>query len=122
MENIVVVADSSFGRRLMMLPTVHPMWIVESEMNWPWIRARWDDDKGNIPVSLAVTSFTRLPEEAPETSFVRILETVDEHHELPPWKMIEVYGVTLTEFVKDRLLEYGVSSFDEHEGMFLATR
>lgn len=129
MHEVTVVLDRNFGDRLVALARRRHVWIVESDENVPWARRVWDeprDEAGADPGAAGATSFTMFPDETPEAAFIRILETVDDHHgELahnPPWSSIEVCGVALEPRVVEALQEYGVTRIEETSGSFVAYR
>lgn len=123
-----MVLDPDFGSRLKPLAARLHTWALQSPANMPWIQDVWDHapTSRQDPLADGITSFTSTVEEAPEDTLVRIVESVDEHHgeyaHDPPWSELEVFGVSLTDRIREELAAYGVTRTERRGGGFCAFR
>lgn len=125
MRKIAAVFDALFGQRLTPLAELHHVWIVESEVNGPWIRKIWENGRSD-PSNVGVTSFVALPEEALEAQLLRILDTMADHHgpgmQDPPWSELLVYGIKAGRNVKNALADLGFARIEATADGFRAYR
>lgn len=116
-HKVGIVVDPNFGDRVAELARVFHVWVVESRANTPVIQGVWKSgmaDAAADPLAVGVTSFAAGEGESPEETCARIAWNVDEHHNEsshdPPWSEIEVFGVKLTEALRDVFEELGATA------------
>lgn len=127
MYKIALVLDEAFGARLFELARICYVWIIESEVNLPWIKRVWKFPDDEDPLSRGATSFARYPGEGDEEILLRVLDMLDEHHgegaHEPPWSEIEVHGAALSPDVLAIMQEeYGVDRFEKMPDGFCVYR
>jgi len=117
MENkpyrVHVVVDVHYGDRLRSLPKGEPSWVVASPVNQPVIREIWKEYNTTDDIE-GITSFNADPKATPEDWLVSELDMIDLHHgELsndPPYSVLRVVGVSLSERIKKALSEFGLTA------------
>jgi hypothetical protein len=116
-----LVVDRSYGERLVELARSFHVWAVASPSNTPVIQRLWAE-----ATSAGITSFKASEEESAEAMCARIADDIDEHHgELahdPPWSEIAVYGVSLSERLREVFAELGATEFAPNEEGFVCRR
>jgi len=114
-HRVAVVLDPDFGDRLYPLAERIDTWVCDSEPNRRAAAIICERCKADSLES-RVTTFKCSVGEQRESSLLRILDTVDDHHgeysRDPPWTALEIYGAAPTSAVRDKLSEYGVVSFE----------
>jgi hypothetical protein len=120
LTRVLVVTDTDFGDRLMALPEDDPIWIVDSAVNGFAVR-RFREQHANS----SVTVF-RDREVSPEHKLIDELPMIDLHHGQfsadPPYREIQVFGVSLTPGIRSALIGYGFIFFDLTGDGFIARR
>jgi hypothetical protein len=120
MRKISAVIDDAFGARLAAIPHDHHVWIVESEINNPWIRSVWDTVREHV------TSFAAFPGESRESRLIQLLDTMADHHgpgmQDPPWFELHVFGVPPGPNVRDVLAELDFLRIEPTNDGFVAYR
>jgi hypothetical protein len=122
---VLVVVDRGFGERLANLPPGVPTWVVDSEVNTPVAHRLWKERPEHNHLT-GVTTFKGSADLSPEDLLLDELDTIDLHHgpysANPPYTRIEIFGVSLTDSIKNALAEYGFDSFQSGIEAFSAVR
>lgn len=124
-----LVVDRNFGPRVAPLARSFHVWVIESPGNTPFIKAFWNDEPQPPqydPLAPGITSFSANDKESPEAACARIADDIDVHHgELsqdPPWSEIEVFGVELSDKLRESFTEIGATSFEPTHDGFICRR
>jgi hypothetical protein len=122
---VCVIVDRQFGDKLAELDSGIPVWIVDSPTNSPVIRRLWKE-RPNRDHLTGITAFNDVESSTAETVFLAEIDSIDLHHGSysagPPYTVIEVIGMPLTERVKNALAEFGCDDFHGSSAGFTATR
>jgi hypothetical protein len=104
-----VIVDPNFGERLAALAPDAPVWIIQSSVNTPEVERIWKEQP-DYDHRRGVTTFVAQGGTA-EDEFLRILNTVDEHHgpysSDPPYSFLEVTGCAPSQRVIEVLRDLG---------------
>lgn len=126
LSHLAIVCDPDFGTRLYELVKSREMWVVKSECNRSAAKQIWGNDTEEDYHRYGVTTFVVLERESAEDMFLRILPTVDEHHnekcKAPTWTRLLVIGVPQSSRVKDALEGYGACNIRQVKGGFECER
>jgi hypothetical protein len=122
---VLVVVDRDFGERLTALESGVPVWIVDTPPNASVAQRLWK--KRNQENHLTgITTFRDSVSSSPEDLLISELDTIDLHHGSyssdPPYTILEVLGVPLSERIKAELSEYGFNEFHPTASGFSAAR
>ena len=124
-HKIAIVVNKDFGEKLIELSKRLHVWICDSENNLPFVKQVWSQDK-KYSIESGVTKFDVSDNDSAEDIFVNILDDVDLHHgefsHEPPWSIIEVYGVSVTQRIKSELSRYEEGRFEILEDGFIFHR
>ncbi|MDR2920152.1 MAG: hypothetical protein LBV72_12405 [Tannerella sp.] len=106
---VILVVDRAFGERLQELPKETPIWIVDTEINKPFIHARWAEKYESHLVGL--TSFRDKPEFMSDALAASMIDIIDEHHgeisHNPPFSQLTIIGASLTILLQETLEDFG---------------
>ena len=120
-----VVVDRDFGERLAELEPNVPVWIVDTPSNKTVAQRLWNERNQKNHLT-GITTFRDSVSSSPEDLLVSELDTIDLHHGCyssdPPYTILEVLGVPLSERIKTELAEYGFNEFHSTAGGFSAVR
>ncbi|MBT3037749.1 MAG: hypothetical protein JAZ18_12235 [Candidatus Thiodiazotropha endolucinida] len=104
----------------------YSVWAVESETNRKVAEIVWEEDASDYAYEFGITTFKVTEGESEEEMFLRILRTVDDHHndhcEAATWTNLLVFGLKPSTSVKGALNEYGVDKYNEFQGGFECER
>jgi hypothetical protein len=104
-----VIVDPNFGERLAALAPDESVWIIQSPVNTPVAERIWKEQPNNNHLT-GITTFVAQGGTA-EDEFLRILDTVDEHHgpysSEPPYSLLEVTGCAPSQRVIEVLSDLG---------------
>ena len=106
---VAVVVDCCFGERLSDLAcSGMPLWVMDTSDNRVFLE---DLRQANAaPRAGGITTFKVSASESPEDAFIRILPTVDMHHNHlagdPPYTAIEVFGASATSGIRKALRDF----------------
>jgi len=125
---IAIVVDPEFGDGLLDVGQRMHVWACDTALN----RAAAERLHALLPVGSGawgesgVTRFDWPEGSDPEAMVLALFDDIDTHHgELghdPAWSEIEVYGVRLTEPLRQLLQEYAVDRFEETPSGFRCFR
>jgi hypothetical protein len=122
---VLVVLDRKFGERLTTLPPGVPAWVIDSPVNTPIVH-RIRTERPAQDHLTGITCFSGFEGGSPEDLLLNELDMIDLHHGSysadPPYTKIEIFGVSLTNTIKDALVEYGFDNFQSGIDGFSATR
>ena len=125
-HRVVLVVDPEFGMKVIALSQRVHVWLIESPTNTTCARQATESRQGEYSTLTGITTFASEPNETGEDAAIRILETIDEHHDEygsnGPWASIELLGTPLTKRLRLALEEYGVTDFVEAAEGFVAHR
>jgi hypothetical protein len=101
------------------------VWIVDSPTNKAVAKRLWKERPHENSLT-GITTFGFSESATPEDIAVSMLDTIELHHGRhsadPPYTVIEVLGVVLSENVKIGFSEYGFNEFYPTSAGFNATR
>ena len=121
---VAVIVDPTFGDRLFDIASRTPVWIVDTPANRTAIERHWAANSGQ-PHTDGVTAFKVDPAASPEDWCLNVLGDVDLHHgvysHVPPYTVLEIYGVALTQDLRAALGERGFDTVLERADGFRAT-
>lgn len=93
LATVAIVVDPAFGDQVRALPHEMPVWIVDTPTNRDVARRFWPNGPESGTRS-SVSTFVSAAGESPEAACVRILPTVDMHHNelapCPPYSAVQV--------------------------------
>ncbi len=118
---VIVVVDRGFGEKLESMPRGIPVWIIDSPLNRSAAERVWA--RFPEPNHLKGITIFKSPEDAsPERSLIGQLDTIDLHHGVyssdPPYNVLEVVGVALTEAIRSALAQMGFTEVQTTESGF----
>ena len=122
---VFVVLVRDYGERLDELNQNGPVWIVDTPLNRAVAERIWAaaPNRGHLE---GVTTFKSSEDSSCEEVVINELETIDDHHGThsanPPYTVIEVIGVTISDKIKESLAEFGFNRFEATKEGFRATR
>ncbi len=122
---IFVVLDRGYGKRVSELARTGPVWIVDTALNRVAAAEVWaaHPDRSHLD---GVTTFKAGDGCSPEDTLVNHLDTIDLHHGSysadPPYSVLEVIGVEVSERVKAELSQFGFNEFEATAEGFSAVR
>jgi hypothetical protein len=121
-ETVAIVVDCCFGPRLAELTSRGmAVWVSDTSDNRVFV-----EELLSLPHAPGpnLTTFKAYAEESPEEALIRILPTVDIHHnELagdPPYRAVEVFGASATSSVRRALNEFALTVVQEDGTHFRA--
>lgn len=124
-----IVVERNFGERLAALARSFHIWVIKSPVNTPFIKEYWSGEPqspAHDPLASGITSFTPDDNESPEDACARIAGDVEDHHgefaQDPPWSEIEVFGVKLSDRLREVFAEIGVTTFEPTPDGFICRR
>jgi hypothetical protein len=122
---VFVVLDRDYGQRLSELAKDGPVWIVDTPANRTVAQKIWVAAPNRSHLQ-GITTF-KFPEgSSSEDILINELDTIDLHHGTysanPPYTVIEVMGVGISDKVKESLGEFGFDQFETMPDGFRATR
>ena len=124
-STVLVIMDPQYGEKLRDVWPGRPVWIVQSPVNMPVVRALWARARETDPQT-CITGMTCDPEEDPERSLMDWLGVVDCHHDIAstpaPYTCLTVAGATLTKNVQAALEVLGFAEFVGTADGFVARR
>lgn len=122
---VFVVVDREFGEKLAELERGVPVWIVDTPTNKPVAQRFWNERPDESHLT-GITTFNDLNSLSPEDMFLGHLDTIELHHGScsvdPPYTVIEVLGMPLTDKAKSQLSECGFNEFHITSTGFKASR
>ena len=122
-NRVAVVLETDFGERLSELAARMPVWIVDTPVNRAAAQKQWAQGSGRSHTQ-AITTFKVDPAQSTEAWLAGVLSAVELHHgeysHGPPYSAIEVFGARLTPALRETLAEYGLDTFSERQGGFIA--
>jgi hypothetical protein len=102
--------DREYGSKLLKLPENKPKWVVDSNINKPYIAKLWEI-RIDTNYLTEVTSFHDNIESSQEEIAISQIETIDEHYgehsHHPPFSSIRIIGAKITPELSKRLSLYG---------------
>ena len=100
-----------------------PLWVVDTPFNRPLAESHWRDHHNHTHLD-GVTLFTVVAGDLPEEWCANVLRDIDLHHgqhsHNPPYSAVEVFGVKLTDRLRNAFAEFGFTTFDERGDGFRA--
>jgi hypothetical protein len=122
---VIVVVDRAFGKRLDSIPRGVPVWIVDSPANRAEVEKVWREYPEPSHLR-GITLFTSVEGLSEERSLLGQLDTVDLHHGEysadPPYSVLEVVGVMLTDAIQTALEQLGFTEIHPTESGFRAVQ
>jgi len=122
---VFVVVDREYGERLSDLARTDPVWIVDTPNNRAAAQKIWAVHANRSHLD-GVTTFKTGDDCSREDTLINELDTIDLHHGTysanPPYTVLEVIGVVMSERVKAELSEFGFDEFEATAEGFRATR
>jgi hypothetical protein len=123
---IAVVLDPDYGDRLIALSEQMPVWIVDTPTNRTAVEVLWTKSNEKHSAELGVTAFKVPTASLPEDDFLEILKDVDLHYgeysHDPPYTVLEVMGVQISNRVREALRQLGFYKFEAIPDGFIACR
>ncbi len=124
-HKVYVVVERDFGEKMTELATGVPVWIVDTPFNTATAqRLRRERKQGNHLTG--ITTFNDSASLSAEDLLVSQLDTIDLHHGTysasPPYTILEVLGVPLSDRIKTELSEFGFNEFNVTAAGFFAVR
>jgi hypothetical protein len=125
-HSVAIVVSNEYGSILTALALQQDLWALrtpETEAVAQWF---WDNQPtgDTSPLGSGVTLFNG--DGKPESDLLSILDEVVLHHgsrsQAAPLDAITVYGAELTDASREAFRSLGFSHFDQHPGIFVASR
>jgi hypothetical protein len=121
---VIVVVDRGFGEKLETIPAGVPVWIVDSSVNRAAAEKMWAAAP-QVSHLEGITIFTSPEGASPERSLIGQIDTIDLHHGIysadPPYSVLDVIGVAITEGIKSALEQNGFTEIHPLEAGFRAS-
>jgi hypothetical protein len=122
---VFVVVDREYGERLSELAPKEPVWIVDTPDNRAAAQKIWAAATERSHLQ-GVTTFKASEDCSREDTLINELGTIDLHHGAysadPPYTVLEVIGVVMSERVKVELSQFGFDEFQATAEGFRAVR
>ena len=122
---VFVVVDREYGQRLTGLAETGPVWIVDTPANRVIAQQIWAADPNRSHLE-GVTAFKFLDGKSSEDILINELEQIDLHHGTysanPPYTVLEIIGLGISDKVKDELAHFGFDQFEPTAHGFRAIR
>jgi hypothetical protein len=111
---VFVVLDRDYGERLLELPRSGPVWIVDTPQNRAAAQNLWAVNPNRNHLEGA-TTFKAGQDCSNEETLINELDTIDLHHGSysadPPYTVLEVIGVRLSDKLENELSRFGFNQF-----------
>jgi len=111
---VFVVLDRDYGERLLELPRSGPVWIVDTPQNRAAAQNLWAVNPNRNHLE-GVTTFKAGQDCSNEETLINELDTIDLHHGSysadPPYTVLEVIGVRLSDKLENELSRFGFNQF-----------
>jgi hypothetical protein len=124
-QEVLIILDPHFGDQLQDAWPGRPVWITMSPVNEPVVKALWSLKPPHSNYLTGITGFKHV-EGTAEDRLLAQLRAIDLHHgpysSPTPHTALRVIGSRLTETIRDALIEFGFSTFQERPDGFVATR
>jgi hypothetical protein len=124
-NRVILIVDRGFGDRLNDLPESTPVWVVDSDVNHPFIVSRWERANAN-PRFAGLTSFQDSPTLSSADLAVSMVVTIDEHHgaysQKPPFSCFTVIGTNLDSSLVSSAEEIGFTLVSSTDSILEFTR
>ncbi len=125
MNKVTLVLDPNYGDKLASLAAVGHVWIIDTLVNRAAASEYWARNPKH-QVETGITTFKSSENESGLESCLNILETIDLHHgkysSNPPYSVLEIVGLLLTDDVKSAIEVLGFRAFETTVEGFRATR
>jgi hypothetical protein len=122
---VFVVVDKEFGTRISELLKRGPVWIVDTPTNRAAAQIIWTA-RSDQNLLDGVTVFKLFDCCSIEDTLVNELDIIDLHHGShsadPPYTMLEIVGIQVTERIKSELSRFGFNKFEKTTTGFCAVR
>jgi hypothetical protein len=122
---VIVVVDRAFGKELESIAREVPVWIVDSPSNRASVEKMWQEHPEPSHLK-GITIFTSPEDISAERSLLGQLDMIDLHHGAysadPPYSVLEVIGVVLTEATKTALEQTGFKEIYPTDSGFRAVK
>ena len=123
-NKVALVLDPDYGDKLTSLADVSHVWVIDTPSNRAVASEYWAQNP-TYQAELGITTFNSENKSRLE-SCLNILEAVDTHHgphsSDPPYSVIEVIGLPLTDDAKAAIEGLGFETFETTVEGFRATR
>jgi hypothetical protein len=124
-SKVTLVLDPDYGDKLPSLAAVGHVWIIDTPANRAAASAYWAQHP-NHQIESGITTFKSSGNESRLENCLNILETIDLHHKQysssPPYSVLEIIGLSLTNEVKSSIEDLGFGTFETTVEGFRATR
>jgi hypothetical protein len=118
-----LVVDSEWGERVRELAARMPVWVVDTPANRAAVTALREEASDRYA---SVTTFRSTAAETPEQACIRILPTLDTHHnelaQTPPYSAVEIVGAQPTDILREAFEAFQLTVFDMSEHGFVVRR
>lgn len=121
-RKVAIVVEPDFRDDLLAIAEKHPVWIVETDQNWPRIEAAW-----KVGAQMNLCYINKYPVDDAsdrEDSLTGILDSVDDHHgeysKGGGYDGLIVHGLARTPLVREKLAKLGFEIGDVTEDGFIA--
>lgn len=125
MNEVTLVLDPDYNDKLSSLAAVSHVWVIDTPANRAAASAYWAQNPKH-KVETGITTFKSSENESRLESCLKMLDTIDLHHEEyasnPPYSILEVIGLPLTDEVKSAVEDLGFGTFETTVEGFRAKR
>jgi hypothetical protein len=122
---VIVIVDRAFGKQLESIARGVPVWIVDSPSNRASVEKVWREYPEPSHLR-GITIFTSPEGVSAERSLLGQLDTIDLHHGAysadPPYSVLEVIGVVLTDAIQTALEQTGFKELHPTDSGFRAVQ
>ena len=124
-NKVALVLDPDYGDKLTSLADMGHVWVVDTRANRAVASTYWDQQPIH-QVERGITTFNTSENGSRLESCLNILETIDMHHgphsSDPPYSVLEVIGLPLTDEAQSAIEALGFDTFEKTAEGFRATR
>jgi hypothetical protein len=114
---VCIIVDPDIGERLSSLAETMPVWIADTEANHKTVERYRSEQERPAATHTdigAITTFRVDSSASPDEWVIMILSDVDLHHgrysQSPPYRGLEIVGVSATAELRAALAEYGLQT------------
>jgi len=123
LHKVALVFELNFDKDLENLSSRLHVWLLDTPENRKKAEQIWERDYSKNSLEKGITLFSAYENETLEDACINIMETIFEHHgeyaHSPPMTVLEVYGLSISNRIKQDLEKYGFVSFISNKKGFI---
>lgn len=124
-EMVCLVLDPNYGERIALLAKRFNVWVVDTPTNRNVVERLWQQARRDGATS-DVTTFKVSAGENPVDTCLGTLRAIENHHneyaQPPPYRMVEVFGLVLSDPLQEALEKQDFTKFEKTDEGFKAIK